>query len=419
MPGRVRFVQLTGLVLVDGIVWPASSMNGLSPARRDRGHGLFQYEDEPASLPGWYKVASRYARPRPSRGRIIAVAYRAMLQLVWPWMLAAVVAPFVVARVVPRAPDAPGAPVRIPYFEEALAWSGRPAGSGPRLRQVIALLAWCALVLAAARPQWVGDPVPLPVRGRDLMLALDLSGSMREQDMKSRVGFEARIDAVKRVAGDFAARRTGDRIGLVLFGSRAYLQAPLTLDLDTVSEMISEAVLGLAGEQTAIGDAIGLAVKRLRGRPAENRVLVLLTDGADTASEVDPLAAARFAADEGITIYAVGVGADEAAANRWFGALRARSRTALDESALRAIAGTTGGRYFRARDTADLEEIYRLIDMLEPVGGDDEMFRPTRELFHWPLGVSVALFAFAASIGAWDRVPSLPFGRRPGEGSGG
>ena len=342
-----------------------------------------------------------------------------MLQLVWPWMLAVVVAPFAVARVVPRAPDVAGAPIRIPYFEEALAWSGRPAGSGPRLRQVIALLAWCALVLAAARPQWVGDPVPLPVRGRDLMLALDLSGSMREQDMKSGAGFEARIDVVKRVAGDFAARRTGDRIGLVLFGSRAYLQAPLTLDLDTVSEMISEAVLGLAGEQTAIGDAIGLAVKRLRGRPAENRVLVLLTDGADTASEVDPLAAARFAADEGITIYAVGVGADEAAANRWFGALRARSRTALDESALRAIAGTTGGRYFRARDTAELEEIYRLIDVLEPVGGDDEMFRPTRELFHWPLGVSVALFALAASIGAWDRVPSLPLGRRPGEGSGG
>ena len=331
-----------------------------------------------------------------------------MLQLVWPWMLAALGAPFVVARVVPRAPDAPGAPVRVPYFEEALGWSGRPAGPGPRFRQVVALLAWCALVLAAARPQWVGDPVPLPVRGRDLMLALDLSGSMREQDMKSRLGFETRVGAVKRVAGDFAMRRTGDRVGLILFGSRAYLQAPLTLDLDTVSEMISEAVLGLAGEQTAIGDAIGLAVKRLRGRPAENRVLVLLTDGTDTASEVDPLAAAHFAADEGITIYAVGVGADEAAANRWFGALRARARTALDESTLQAIARATGGRYFRARDTVELEEIYRLIDALEPVGGDDEMFRPTRELFHWPLALSTGLFVLAA----WTRAGSPPPGRR-------
>ena len=296
-----------------------------------------------------------------------------MLQLVWPWMLAAVVAPFAVARVVPRAPDVAGAPIRIPYFEEALAWSGRPAGSGPRLRQAIALLAWCALVLAAARPQWVGDPMPLPVRGRDLMLALDLSGSMREQDMKSGAGFEARIDVVKRVAGDFVARRTGDRIGLVLFGTRAYLQAPFTLDLDTVSEMIAETVLGLAGEQTAIGDAIGLAVKRLRERPMERRVLVLLTDGADTASEVDPLAAARFAAAEGITVYAVGVGADEEAAARWFGAGRTRARSVLDESTLQTIASMTGGRYFRARDATELEEIYRLIDMLEPADGDDEV----------------------------------------------
>ena len=126
----------------------------------------------------------------------------------------------------------------------------------------------------------------LPVHGRDLMLALDLSGSMREQDMKTGTGFERRIDVVKRVAGDFVERRAGDRVGLILFGTRPYLQTPFTLDLDTVSEMVSETVLGLAGEQTAIGDAIGLAVKRLRERPMEERVLVLLTDGADTASRV-------------------------------------------------------------------------------------------------------------------------------------
>ena len=321
-----------------------------------------------------------------------------MLQLVWPWMLVAVVAPLLVARLAPRAPDGAGAPIRVPYFEEVLAWSSRPAGSGSRLRIAVALLAWCALVLAAARPQWVGDPVSIPVRGRDLVLALDLSGSMREQDMKSRTGFEARLDVVKRVAGDFVSRRAGDRIGLILFGSRAYLQAPFTLDLDTVSEMISETVLGLAGEQTAIGDAIGLAVKRLRARPMEERVLVLLTDGADTASRVEPLSAARFAAAEGITIHAVGVGADDEAAARWFGVQRRRARSALDESTLRAIADMTGGRYFRARNTAELEEIYRLIDELEPVAGDDEVFRPTRDLFHWPLGLSVVLFVLVAWV---------------------
>ena len=314
-------------------------------------------------------------------------------------MLAAVVAPLLVARLAPRAPDAAGAPIRVPYFEEAMTWSSRTKVSGARIRLAVALLAWCALILAAARPQWVGDPVSLPVRGRDLMLALDLSGSMREQDMKSRTGFEARIDVVKRVAGDFVARRAGDRVGLILFGTRAYLQAPFTLDLDTVSEMVSETVLGLAGEQTAIGDAIGLAVKRLRERPMQERVLVLLTDGADTASRVDPLSAARFASAEGITIHTVGVGADEEVASRWLGTLRSRARTGLDESTLQAIADMTGGRYFRARDTAELEEIYRLIDALEPIGDDDEVFRPTRELFHWPLGLSAVLFVLSALIG--------------------
>ena len=322
-----------------------------------------------------------------------------MLHLVWPWILAAVVAPLLVARLAPRARDAAGAPIRIPYFEEATVWRDRTPASGMRVRRGIALLAWCALVLAAARPQWVGDPVSLPVHGRDLMLALDLSGSMREEDMKSGTGFEARIDVVKRVAGDFVERRAGDRVGLILFGTRAYLQAPFTPDLDTVAEMVSETVLGLAGEQTAIGDAIGLAVKRLRERPMERRVLVLLTDGADTASRVDPLSAARFAAAEGITIHAVGVGADEEVATRWLGTLRSRARSALDESTLQAIADMTGGRYFRARDPAELEEIYRLIDELEPIAGAGEVFRPTRELFHWPLGCSVALFTLVALIG--------------------
>ena len=335
-----------------------------------------------------------------------------MLQLAWPWILAAVVAPLLVARLVPRAPDAAGAPIRVPYFEEALGWSRRATVSRPRVRQMVALFAWGALVLAAARPQWIGDPVSLPVHGRDVMLALDLSGSMREQDMKSAAGFEQRIDTVKRVAGDFVARRAGDRVGLILFGTRAYLQTPFTLDLDTVSEMVSETVLGLAGEQTAIGDAIGLAVKRLRERATHERVLVLLTDGADTASRVDPLSAARFAAEEGITIYAVGVGADEEASLRWFGTRLTRSRSALDESTLQTIADLTGGRYFRARDATELEEIYRLIDALEPVGGDDEVFRPTRELFHWPLGLSVTLFACVALLGI-SNIPAVRMARDP------
>ena len=320
-----------------------------------------------------------------------------MLHFSWPWMLVAVVAPIVVVRTLPRVPDCAGVRIRVPYFDEALAWRGRAPVARGRIQLGIALIAWCALVVAAARPQWVGDPVSLPVHGRDLMLALDLSASMNEPDMIGRAGAEARVDAVKRIARDFVDRRTGDRVGLIVFGTRAYVQAPFTLDLDTVSVMIDDMALGLAGEQTAIGDAVGLAVKRLRARPADHRVLVLLTDGADTASRVEPLRAARFAAMEGIVIHAIGVGTGTP--GRGSPSAAPRGRTALDESTLEKIAAATGGRYFRAHDAEGLEAIYRRIDALEPIGDEVEVFRPARDLFHWPLGLSVVLFALAALTG--------------------
>ena len=338
---------------------------------------------------------ARYLRNRGACRRV--AAFSCMLDFSWPWMLAAVVAPIVVARTVPRAPDCAGVPIRVPYFEDALAWPAGVPVARRRIQLGIALIAWCALVVAAARPQWVGDPVSMPVHGRDLMLAIDLSASMSEPDMIGRAGTEARVDAVKRIARDFVDRRAGDRVGLIVFGTRAYLQAPFTLDLDTVSEMIDDMVLGLAGEQTAIGDAVGLAVKRLRARPADHRVLVLLTDGADTASRVDPLRAAQFAAMEGIVVHAIGVGTGEPETGGPPAA--PHDRATLDESTLQAITTATGGRYFRAHDAGGLEAIYRRIDALEPIGDEVEVFRPARDLFHWPLGLSVALFALAAFTG--------------------
>jgi Ca-activated chloride channel family protein len=255
----------------------------------------------------------------------------------------------------------------------------------------IAAFAWILLVLAAARPQWVGDPVALRITGRDLMLAVDLSGSMKRRDMQVEKDWVTRLDVVKRVAGEFIERRDGDRIGLILFGTRAYLQAPLTFDRPTVRTLLQESVIGLAGEQTAIGDAIGLGVKRLRERPAENRVLILLTDGANTAGEVHPMDAARFAAKLGLKIYTIGVGADVAMMRRLYGSVRVNPSADLDEPTLAAIARATGGRYFRARQTNELVEIYRTLDELEPVISDDEQFRPTIELFYWPLGLALLL----------------------------
>ena len=336
-----------------------------------------------------------------------------MFQLAWPWVLAALALPILVARIFPATDGGTEASLRVPFFLRVAAWSDERSVHARRWRLLIACCAWILLVVAAARPQWVGDPVALRITGRDLMLAVDLSGSMKRRDMQMDNDWVTRLDVVKRVAGEFIERRDGDRIGLILFGTRAYLQAPLTFDRPTVRTLLEEAVIGLAGEQTAIGDAIGLGVKRLRERPAENRVLILLTDGANTAGEVHPMDAARFAAKLGLKIYTIGVGADVAMMRRLYGSVRVNPSADLDEPTLAAIARATGGRYFRARHTSELVDIYRILDELEPVIGDEEQFRPTIELFHWPLALALVL---ACSLVAGGALRAL-LARRPAEGA--
>ncbi|MCZ7598080.1 MAG: VWA domain-containing protein [Gammaproteobacteria bacterium] len=176
-----------------------------------------------------------------------------------------------------------------------------------------------------------------------------------------------RLAVVKTLGADFLERRTGDRVGLILFGTRAYLQAPLTFDRATVATLLDEAVTGLAGERTAIGDAIALAIKRLREVEAEQRVLVLLTDGANTAGSVEPLEAARMAATAGLTIHTIGVGAERMVVDGLFGRREINPSAELDEALLRDVSSLTGGRYFRAASTAGLDDIYRLLDRMEPV----------------------------------------------------
>ena len=307
-----------------------------------------------------------------------------MFRLAWPWMGFAALLPVLVAGLVRPADRRPGAALRIPFYDSVIA---SPAPRRPRLSGAsgwTALIAWLLLAFAACRPQWLHDPLEVPVTGRDLLLAVDLSGSMKTADLSLGGRPSSRLDVVKEVAGDFIARRAGDRVGLILFGSRAYLQTPLTFDRVTVRELLDEAEIGLAGEQTAIGDAIGLALKRLRERPARSRVLILLTDGANTAGEVAPRDAAALAAAEGLRIHAIGVGTAGSAA-------RLRSGGDLDERTLQALADSSGGRYFRARGTRELERIYALLDELEPIARDEELLRPVRELFHLPLGLALAL----------------------------
>lgn len=316
-----------------------------------------------------------------------------MIEFTQPYALLLAPLPLLAWWLLPRASQPRGGALRLPFFDAVAGTIGSGA-SGPARAGVLALklAAFALLVLAAAGPQWVGEPQPIPTEGRDLMLALDLSGSMQERDFEWQGRAVDRFSVVDAVAREFVSKREDDRIGLILFGTRAYLQSPLTRDGQTVIDMLRESEVGLAGEETAIGDAIGLAVKHLRERPSDERVLILLTDGANTAGIADPLDAAKLAAAEGIRIYTIGVGgARQLRSPFGLGALAGGAE--FDEQALRQIAGLTGGTYFRAGDTESLISVYQQIDALEPSLGEAESLRPTRSLFHYPLAAAAAITA--------------------------
>jgi len=265
---------------------------------------------------------------------------------------------------------------------------------------IFAMLIWTLLLLSAANPQWIGDAIKLPITGRDLLLAVDLSGSMQEEDMQIEDKYYNRLIAVKVVVSEFIQKRKGDRLGLILFADHAYLQTPLTYDSQTVETMLIEAELGLAGKQTAIGEAIGLAIKRVKDLPIDqtkSRVLVLLTDGANTAG-IAPIKVAKLAKQIGLKIYTIGIGADEMTVRTIFGRQKVNPSRDLDEKTLTEIAQVTGGRYFRARDTENLKKIYRLINKIEPIETDNKTYRPIKSLFFWPLGLAFILSLLAALI---------------------
>ncbi|MEJ2530281.1 MAG: VWA domain-containing protein [Halioglobus sp.] len=331
-----------------------------------------------------------------------------MIEWLWPWMLLLAPLPWLVRRLAPAASSESPA-LRAPFFDEWRELSrgqSRPAVAGGKLPLIALWLVWLLLLLAAARPVWIGEPIELPNSGRDLMLAVDISGSMRIDDMQLGQNLVRRIDAVQALGADFIERRSGDRLGLILFGSNAYVQAPLSFDTTTVKRFLLEARIGFAGQETAIGDAIGLAVKRLKERPAESRVLILLTDGQDTASAVQPLEAARLASDLGIRIYTIGIGADEMTLpglfGSSFGARQVNPSAELDEQTLRSIADQTGGDYFRARNPQELATIYQALDRLEPIEQEAVTYRPRQALGYVPLLLALALSFGLAARHLWQ-----------------
>jgi len=313
-----------------------------------------------------------------------------MIEFQWPWALAFLPLPVIVYFLFSPARHQESA-LHVPFFNIAAGFESSVQGKGANsiLRRALLITIWCLLVLSSLRPEWIGDPVKLPTTGRDLMLAVDISGSMGTEDMETNSGMTTRLQVVKAVVGDFVERRVGDRLGLILFGSQAYLQTPLTFDRTTVRTLLAETPLGIAGGKTAIGDAIGLAVKRLQSRPENSRILILLTDGKNNVGEVSPIQAAKIAATEGVKIYTIGFGADELVVPGLLFNRTINPSAELDSKTLTEIAELTGGIYQRARNTQELESIYEILDSLEPIEQDQQTYRPEKSLFYWPLGLAL------------------------------
>jgi len=316
-----------------------------------------------------------------------------MFSFAWPYLFILLPLPFLVWKFFPRVSTQQELALRVPNINAFTFTHQHNRGKKFKvLSSNLLFLAviWLLLLTAAAKPQWVGDAIKLPVSGRDLLLAVDLSGSMDQEDMQINNKMYNRLTASKLVLSQFIQQRKGDRLGLILFADHAYLQTPLTYDSKTIETMLIEAELGLAGKKTAIGEAIGLAIKRIKDLPSEDsnsRVMILLTDGANTAG-IDPLQVAKLAKQIGLKIYTIGFGADELIVRTIFGREKINPSRDLDEKTLQAIADITSGKYYRARDTESLKNIYQTLNELEAIESDNKVFRPIKTLYYWPLGLA-------------------------------
>jgi Ca-activated chloride channel family protein len=325
-----------------------------------------------------------------------------MFEFAWPWAFLLLPLPILVWWWLPPY-RARQASVQVPFFNRVAEATGQTPQRGAvvirrrALQMIAAVPVWVLIITALARPQWVGDPVTREISARDLILAIDISGSMDQTDFRAPDGrMLSRLDGVKRVIRDFIARRHGDRVALILFGTKAYVQVPFTQDLQTAQLLLDQTQVGMAGQQTAIGDTIGLAIKTLEKSSAEQKLLILLTDGNDTASRVPVEHAADIARQNGVVIYTIGVGDTSAS-----------GENRVDLSVLRAAASTTHGRFFRAEDGAQLQAIYADIDRLAPAKLQTLSWRPKRPLFQWPLGaavvISVSLWLLLLAGSEWRR----------------
>lgn len=322
-----------------------------------------------------------------------------MLQFSYPWLVFLVPLPLLIYFLAPAYRE-PRTAVRVPFMDVLRRLTGQQGVTThafPRrtlMQKVQLILSWLALVAALARPTWLDEPLVQEMPMRDLLVALDLSGSMETEDFNDETGATSdRLTAARQVLEQFLMRREGDRVGLIFFGSAAFVQAPFTEDLEVVRELLSEAQVRMLGPRTMMGDAIGVSIRLFERSEVDERVLIVLTDGNDTGSMVPPLRAAEIARDEGVTIHTIAMGDPQAAGEQ-----------ALDEVTLKSVADSTGGQYFHADDRAELEGIYRTLDELNPKQVETLSYRPEHELYFWPLGLAIVLtllFFGTAELRAW------------------
>ena len=259
------------------------------------------------------------------------------------------------------------------------------------IKEIIIYLIWFCLVLALMHPQLVNKKVNIKNKGRNIMIAADLSGSMRALDFSTDSEYIVRLDVLKQTTASFIEKRTGDRIGLVLFGDHAYLHVPLTSDLKSVNEMLNNSMIGMAGESTAIGDAVGLAVKKLRDFSSDASTIILLTDGENMSGTLDPVRAAKISSQYNIKIYVIGIGKSGVAPVADDRGQIHKMQVRIDEKTLKNIAKITGGKYFNVTNKDIMAKIYDEINQLEKIENEAREFLIRKQLYRIPLGIAMLL----------------------------
>ena len=331
-----------------------------------------------------------------------------MIVFLYPFMALLLVLPLMIRYLLPAVHGIYGDALKVPFIKDFEKIESRQekigrflssSAGGNRYGFPVLFLLWCLLVLAAMRPVQIGKPIRLNTESRDILMVLDISNSMLETDFSYQGRRLDRLTAVKAVASDFIKKRPADRVGLILFGTRAYLQVPLTFDKSSLEEVLMSMDAGMAGNSTSIGDALGLALKSLQQEEKtageQNKIIILLTDGESNDGSLSLPQAIELADKENVKVYTIGVGGGNfSLANAFFGI----KNSPLDEENLKILAQKTRGQYFRADDLNGLIKVYQAIDHLEPEKREQNFIYPRRELYYWPLLTAFVLASIMAYV---------------------